>query len=83
MVQYRVLVFNGGKDEEVGGIWDGVWDVVCDFFIWLFCGMYFVFVIVQSFKDFLLFVSVFFEFFGVLCGFRFRLFVLFIQQIII
>ena len=73
MAQYRVLVSNGGKDEEVGGTWDGVRDAVRDPFTWLFCGMHFALVTAQSFKDFLPSVSVPFELFGVLCGPRPRL----------
>ncbi|KAK0387025.1 hypothetical protein NLU13_5339 [Sarocladium strictum] len=53
MAQYRVLVSNGGKDEEAGGTWDGLRDAAKDPFTWLFCLMHFALVTAQSFKDFL------------------------------
>ena len=51
MAQYRVLVANGGRDEGVGGTWDGLKDAVRDPFTWLFSGMHFALVTAQSFKD--------------------------------
>lgn len=57
MAQYRVLNSNGGKDEEVGGTWDGLKSAVADPFTWLFCLMHFALVTAQSFKDFLPSVS--------------------------
>jgi hypothetical protein len=53
MAQYRVLVSNGGRDERIGGTWDGVKDAAKDPFTWLFCLMHFGLTIAQSFKDFL------------------------------
>ncbi len=53
MAQYRVLVSNGGIDEEQGGIWTGVWAAVKDPYTWLFTLMHFALVTAQSFKDFL------------------------------
>ncbi|OGM49245.1 vitamin H transporter [Aspergillus bombycis] len=53
MAQYRVLVSNGGRDETVGGTWDGLKDAVKDPFTWFFCLMHFALVTAQSFKDFL------------------------------
>ncbi|KAL6233847.1 major facilitator superfamily domain-containing protein [Aspergillus navahoensis] len=53
MAQYRVLLFDGGVDEAVGGTWDGLRDAVKDPFTWLFCLMHFSLVTAQSFKDFL------------------------------
>ncbi|KAB8268849.1 major facilitator superfamily domain-containing protein [Aspergillus minisclerotigenes] len=53
MAQYRVLVSNGGRDETVGGTWDGLRDAVKDPFTWFFCLMHFALVTAQSFKDFL------------------------------
>lgn len=52
IAQYRVLVSNGGKDEGIGGTWDGVKEAVRDPFTWLFCGMHFALITAQSFKDF-------------------------------
>jgi hypothetical protein len=52
MAQYRVLLSSGGKDEGIGGTWDGVKDAVRDPFTWLFCGMHFSLINAQSFKDF-------------------------------
>ena len=52
MAQYRVLVSSGGKDEGMGGTWDGVKDAAKDPFTWLFCGMHFSFINAQSFEDF-------------------------------
>lgn len=52
MAQYRILVSNGGREEAVGGTWDGVKDAVRDPFTWLFCMMHFALVTAQSFKDF-------------------------------
>ncbi|KAM3415999.1 hypothetical protein BST61_g9487 [Cercospora zeina] len=52
MAQYRVLLSNGGKREEVGGTWDGLKEAVTDPFTWLFCGMHFSLINAQSFKDF-------------------------------
>ncbi|CZT10764.1 related to putative tartrate transporter [Rhynchosporium agropyri] len=52
MAQYRVLLSNGGRDEGVGGTWDGVKAAVQDPFTWLFCGMHFSLITAQSFKDF-------------------------------
>ncbi|KAK8108137.1 uncharacterized protein PG998_010150 [Apiospora kogelbergensis] len=52
MAQYRVLCSNGGKDESVGGTWDGVKEAVKDPFTWCFCLMHFALVTAQSFKDF-------------------------------
>lgn len=57
MAQYRVLVSNGGRDETVGGTWDGLKDAVKDPFTWFFCLMHFALVTAQSFKDFLPSVS--------------------------
>lgn len=57
MAQYRVLVFSGGKDESMGGTWDGVKDAAKDPFTWLFCGMHFSLINAQSFKDVFLSVS--------------------------
>ncbi|KAH6869176.1 major facilitator superfamily domain-containing protein [Thelonectria olida] len=53
MAQYRVLVSNGGRDEGVGGTWDGVKEAVKDPFTWMFCLMHFALITAQSFKDFL------------------------------
>ncbi|UNI25024.1 hypothetical protein JDV02_010732 [Purpureocillium takamizusanense] len=53
MAQYRVLVSNGGVDEEEGGVWAGVWAAARDPYTWLFCLMHFALVTAQSFKDFL------------------------------
>ncbi|KAL4959777.1 major facilitator superfamily domain-containing protein [Aspergillus stella-maris] len=53
MAQYRVLLSNGGRDETVGGTWDGLKDAVKDPFTWFFCLMHFSLVTAQSFKDFL------------------------------
>lgn len=50
MAQYRVLVSSGGKDEGVGGTWDGVKDAVRDPFTWMFCGMHFSLINAQSFN---------------------------------
>ena len=61
MAQYRVLVSNGGREEAVGGTWDGVKEAVRDPFTWLFCWMHFALVTAQSFKDF--FPSVSFAFY--------------------
>ncbi|KAI6356167.1 hypothetical protein MCOR25_007935 [Pyricularia grisea] len=52
MAQYRVLCSNGGKDEGIGGTWDGVKEAVKDPFTWIFCLMHFALVTAQSFKDF-------------------------------
>ncbi|KAH7411244.1 major facilitator superfamily domain-containing protein [Cadophora sp. MPI-SDFR-AT-0126] len=52
MAQYRVLLSNGGKEEGVGGTWDGIKEAVKDPFTWLFCGMHFSLINAQSFKDF-------------------------------
>lgn len=52
MAQYRVLVSNGGKEERIGGTWDGVKEAVKDPFTWMFCGMHFSLINAQSFKDF-------------------------------
>jgi hypothetical protein len=52
MAQYRILVSNGGREEQVGGTWDGVKDAVRDPFTWFFCGLHFALVTAQSFKDF-------------------------------
>lgn len=52
MAQYRVIVSNGGKEEQVGGTWDGLKEAVKDPFTWLFCGMHFSLINAQSFKDF-------------------------------
>jgi len=52
MAQYRILVSNGGKEEGVGGTWDGVKEAVKDPFTWFFCGMHFSLINAQSFKDF-------------------------------
>lgn len=52
MAQYRVLVSSGGKDEGVGGTWDGVKDAIRDPFTWMFCAMHFSLINAQSFKDF-------------------------------
>jgi MFS family permease len=57
MAQFRVLNSNGGKDEGVGGTWDGLRDAVKDPFTWLFCLMHFALITAQSFKDFLPSVS--------------------------
>ncbi|PGH03226.1 hypothetical protein AJ79_07421 [Helicocarpus griseus UAMH5409] len=53
MAQYRVLVSNGGKDEKIGGTWDGLKEAVMEPFTWFFCLMHFALVTAQSFKDFL------------------------------
>ncbi|KAL6868743.1 hypothetical protein ACO1O0_000060 [Amphichorda felina] len=53
MAQYRVLVSNGGREERVGGAWDGLKEAVRDPFTWFFCLMHFALVTAQSFKDFL------------------------------
>lgn len=53
MAQYRVKCSNGGRDEEMGGTWDGFKDAVKDPFTWCFCLMHFALVTAQSFKDFL------------------------------
>lgn len=58
MAQYRVLCSNGGKDESVGGTWDGVKQAVKDPFTWCFCLMHFALVTAQSFKDFFPSVSI-------------------------
>jgi MFS family permease len=52
MAQYRVLVSNGGKEEGIGGTWDGIKEAVKDPFTWFFCGMHFSLINAQSFKDF-------------------------------
>jgi sugar phosphate permease len=52
MAQYRVIVSNGGKEEQVGGTWDGLKAAVRDPFTWMFCGMHFSLINAQSFKDF-------------------------------
>ena len=52
MAQYRVLLSNGGKEEQVGGTWDGLKSAVVDPFTWMFCGMHFSLINAQSFKDF-------------------------------
>ena len=52
MAQYRVLCSSGGRDEGVGGTWDGLKLAVRDPFTWLFCGMHFSLINAQSFKDF-------------------------------
>lgn len=52
MAQYRVIVSNGGKEEQVGGTWDGLKDACKDPFTWMFCGMHFSLINAQSFKDF-------------------------------
>jgi hypothetical protein len=52
MAQYRIQVSNGGREETMGGTWDGLRDAVKDPFTWLFCGMHFALVTAQSFKDF-------------------------------
>lgn len=52
MAQYRVLLSNGGKKEEVGGTWDALRQAVKDPFTWLFCAMHFSLINAQSFKDF-------------------------------
>ncbi|KAI7913477.1 MFS transporter [Pyricularia oryzae] len=52
MAQYRVLCSNGGRDEGIGGTWDGVKEAVKDPFTWIFCLMHFALVTAQSFKDF-------------------------------
>lgn len=57
MAKYRVLLSNGGRDETVGGTWDGLKDAVKDPFTWFFCLMHFALVTAQSFKDFLPSVS--------------------------
>jgi MFS family permease len=53
MAQYRVLVSNGGRDEKMGGTWDGLRDAVKDPFTWYFCLMHFALITAQSFKDFM------------------------------
>lgn len=53
MAQYRIQVSNGGRDEEDGGLWDGLKQAVRDPFTWFFCLMHFSLVTAQSFKDFL------------------------------
>lgn len=53
MAQYRILVSNGGRDEGIGGTWDGVKEAVRDPFTWFFCLMHFALITAQSFKDFL------------------------------
>ena len=53
MAQYRVLCSNGGREEAIGGTWDGVKDAAKDPFTWYFCLMHFALVTAQSFKDFL------------------------------
>ncbi|RBQ88489.1 hypothetical protein VDGD_01344 [Verticillium dahliae] len=53
MAQYRVLCSNGGKDEGIGGTWDGIKEAVMDPFTWFFCLMHFALVVAQAFKDFL------------------------------
>ncbi len=57
MAQYRILVSNGGREEEDGGLWDGLKQAVRDPFTWFFCLMHFALVTAQSFKDFLPSVS--------------------------
>jgi MFS family permease len=52
MAQYRVLLSNGGKEEQVGGTWDGLKSAIADPFTWMFCGMHFSLINAQSFKDF-------------------------------
>lgn len=52
MAQYRVMVSNGGHEEQVGGTWDGAKDTAKDPFTWLFCGLHFSLITAQSFKDF-------------------------------
>lgn len=59
MAQYRILVSNGGKEEGVGGTWDGLKQAIADPFTWLFCGMHFALITAQSFKDFFPSVSSF------------------------
>ncbi|KAF2010105.1 MFS general substrate transporter [Aaosphaeria arxii CBS 175.79] len=53
MAQYRVQVSNGGREEELGGTWDGLKEAAKDPFTWYFCLMHFALVTAQSFKDFL------------------------------
>ncbi|EGY17662.1 uncharacterized protein VDAG_01344 [Verticillium dahliae VdLs.17] len=53
MAQYRVLCSNGGKDEGIGGTWDGIKEAVMDPFTWFFCLMHFALVTAQAFKDFM------------------------------
>jgi MFS family permease len=53
MAQYRILVSNGGRDEGIGGTWDGLKEAVKDPFTWYFCLMHFALITAQSFKDFL------------------------------
>jgi MFS family permease len=52
MAQYRIQVSNGGRDEAIGGTWDGVKEAAKDPFTWLFAGMHFALITAQSFKDF-------------------------------
>lgn len=52
MAQYRVLLSNGGKEEQLGGTWDGLKSAIADPFTWMFCGMHFSLINAQSFKDF-------------------------------
>ncbi|KAK5102642.1 hypothetical protein LTS08_003442 [Lithohypha guttulata] len=52
MAQYRVMISNGGHEEQVGGTWDGAKDAIKDPFTWLFCGLHFSLITAQSFKDF-------------------------------
>jgi MFS family permease len=52
MAQYRVLLSNGGKEEAVGGTWDGLKAAIADPFTWMFCAMHFSLINAQSFKDF-------------------------------
>jgi MFS family permease len=57
MAQYRVLLSNGGRDERVGGTWDGLKEALKEPFTWMFCAMHFGLTISQSYKDFLPSVS--------------------------
>lgn len=52
IAQYRVLLSNGGKEEQIGGTWDGLKEAIKDPFTWMFCGMHFSLINAQSFKDF-------------------------------
>ncbi|KAK8094915.1 hypothetical protein PG997_001600 [Apiospora hydei] len=45
MAQYRVLCSNGGKEEGIGGTWDGVKEAVKDPFTWFFCLMHFALIV--------------------------------------
>jgi MFS family permease len=53
MAQYRVLLSNGGRDERVGGTWDGLKEALVEPLTWMFCAMHFGLTISQSYKDFL------------------------------